>query len=135
MSSFRVDMQATKAHHARRTGCTCSYCRNFRKAYRQRPPLAAALLNTLGFDLDGDIEITDFSWNEARTLRVCEVVFPVKGRLEGDNIEYAFDDGTVVTLYQPDSPELIYNNTDMQPPCFFAVLDMKAPWVLDETPD
>ncbi len=87
-------------------------------------------VHEFGFDLDGEIEIMDFSWNHQHTGRVYEVFFPVQGHLLRDNITIS-ESAADIALLKAESSALLYSNTRMQPPCFFLVLRTEMPWVLD----
>ena len=131
---FFIYLQETIAYHAQTHDvCTCAYCENFRLAFKDHFLIRDERLKTFGFNLDGELEIMDLFWNESRTKRVYEIFFAIKGELFEDGFRFDYGD-SVVTLYRVDSHDLLYNLTEMKPPCFFLVLRVELPWLLAEMP-
>ena len=132
---YLVDLQATINLHAQaHEMCDCAYCANIRLAFNDHPINKSGILNEFGFDLQGEMEIMDLFWNGTRDKRVYEVFYAVQGTLIEDG--YSFEDGeALVHLYQSNSPKLCYDLTDMKPPCFFLVLRIELPWLLEEIPE
>lgn len=132
---YLIDLSATKKFHAQaHEMCNCAYCENFRLAFKEHPINKSGTLNEFGFDLQGEMEIMDLFWNGTRDKRVYEVFYAVQGTLIEDG--YSFEDGeALVHLYQSNSPKLCYDLTDMKPPCFFLVLRIELPWLLEEIPE
>ena len=129
---YLVDLQATINFHAQaHEMCDCAYCANIRLAFNDHPINKSGILNEFGFNLQGEMEIMDLFWNDTRTKRVYEVFYAVQGTLFEDGYRFDYGDA-VVTLFQANSTKLCYDLTDMKPPCFFRVLRMELPWLLEE---
>ncbi len=91
-------------------------------------------MDEFGFDMKGEIEVMDFSWNHEKTMRRYEVYFAVSGELTKDALPL-HSDAAQVTLYQADSPDLMYDVTRMPKPHFFIHLSAELPWVLPQAPE
>ena len=131
---YHVDIQATAAYKDIYTQpCDCVYCRNFRKTFASECPQAFEVLRGFGLELDSALDIIDYSWNATGDRREYYAYFSVKGTLEKDGLIIHRGDAKI-TLFQLDSPDLVYANTGMEAPCFVAEVRTELPWRIEERP-
>ena len=105
-----IDSEATRAYDdTYTTPCSCEACARFYERVDHQHPQLAVLLAGWGIDTSRAIEVMD---NEDGTydayLSVQATMNVPHETHDIDGIELQFD--------RPDSPELTYGNTGMQPP-------------------
>jgi hypothetical protein len=133
---YKVDKEGTKTYlDMFNKPCNCIYCKNYQMAFPNSYPEIVKLLQEFGVLIDHPLEIMDFFWNPEKNKRLYISYYSVKGELFSDKLN-VYSNGAVVTLYQSDTDEHIYNNTGMEKPYFIVeISNIQLPWVLDEVPD
>lgn len=115
--------------------CSCSYCRNYYKTFKEKYPQTSKFLKKLGLDPDYPLEIMLSLYDEPENQMDYLSFYPAKGSMGEDEISVSIE-GLEIKVFKGSSKEIPCPKPQMEEPYLLVgISGVILPWILDEDPE